>query len=432
MLHSNLSVNSAGRLVIGRSDAVLLAVKYGTPLYVIDEDRVRENCRKYVGALKEHGAPGSAALYASKALCFAGMLKTVYEEGMCADVVSAGELYTALRAGFPAEKLYFHGNSKPDTEIEYAIDAHVGHFIVDSYEELDKIDAYAARKGMKQKIFLRLTPDIDVHTHVKVATGVLDCKFGTPIVTGQAEEFLRAALEKKNVLLDGLHCHVGSQIFKVAPYLQSMEVMTDFIADFYQKTGWQPAFLNIGGGIGVRYTEDDPEIDAARMIADICAALRVQCAAKGIDVPALLLEPGRSIVGDAGVTLYTVTGVKEIPGGANYVAVDGGMTDNPRYTLYGSKYTALLANKASAPADYLCTVAGRCCESGDLIGEGMRIGKPQKGDLLAVLTTGAYNYSMASNYNRIPRPCIVTVRGGEDRLAVRRETCEDLAALDVL
>ena len=388
MLHSNLSVNSAGHLVIGQSDVVELAIKYGTPLYILDEDRVRENCRKYKDAMSKYTAPGSAPLYAGKALCYAGIYKTMMQEGFSADVVSAGELYTAMRVGFPTEKLYFHGNSKPDNEIEYAIDVGVGHFVVDSVEELEKIDQYAGRKKIKQKIFLRLTPNIDPHTHKKISTGTLDCKFGTPIATGQAEELVRLALQKKNVLLDGLHCHVGSQIFEEKPYYQSIEVMTEFIADMYRKTGWLPT-------------------------------------------PALLLEPGRSIVGDCGITVYSVVGVKEIPHRTSYVAVDGGMTDNPRYALYGAEYTMLLANKAKKPADYKCTVAGRCCESGDLLGENVLIQKPEKGDILAVLSTGAYNYSMASNYNRVPRPAIVTVSNGGDKMVVRRESYEDLLAADI-
>ncbi len=432
MLHSNLSVNNAGHLVIGSSDVVELAIKYGTPLYIVDEDRIRENCRKYKDAIAKFLAPGSAVLYAGKALCYTGVYKIMVQEGLCADIVSAGELYTALRAGFPAEKMYFHGNSKPDDEIEYAIDVGVGHFVVDSLEELEKIDQYAGRKKTKQKIFLRLTPDIDTHTHRKISTGVLDCKFGTPIVTGQAEELVRTTLQKKNILLDGLHCHVGSQIFSEEPYLQCAEVMVDFIADIYRKIGWLPAYLDMGGGFGVRYTENDPEVNYEKMIENIGATLSALCSDRGIPIPALLLEPGRSIVGDAGITVYRVTGVKEIPHCNNYVAIDGGMTDNPRYTLYGAKYTMLLANKAKKIADYKCAVAGRCCESGDLLGEDVAIQHPVKGDLLAVLTTGAYNYSMASNYNRIPRPAMVAVCGGEDHLAVRRESYEDLLAMDTL
>ena len=432
MLHSNLSVNSAGHLVIGKSDAVELALKYGTPLYILDEERVRENCRKYSEAVAKYAAPGSAVLFAGKALCCAGVMKIIQSEGLSADVVSGGELFTALRIGFPAEKLYFHGNSKPDNEIAYAIDARIGHFVVDSVEELDAIDRCAARKNVKQKIFLRLTPDIDTHTHKKIATGTIDCKFGTPIVTGQANDLVRAALKKKNVELDGFHCHVGSQIFTVEPYVQCLRVMVDFINEMYKKTGFMPQYLDLGGGFGVRYTEADPEIDCDAMIKGVAQALSDMCLDKNLPVPALLLEPGRSIVGDAGVTLYTVTGVKEIPRHANYAAIDGGMTDNPRYALYGAEHTALLANKANKNADYLCTVAGRCCESGDLIGEGMLIQKPVKGDILAVLTTGAYNFSMASNYNRVPRPAMIAVSGGEDHMMVRRESYEDLIALDII
>lgn len=432
MLHENLSVNSAGHLTVGKSDVVELAIKYGTPLYVVDEERVRANCRRYIEAAARAFEPGSAVLYAGKALCCAAILKIVNEEGLSVDVVSAGELYTALRIGFPPEKIYFHGNSKPENEIEYAIDAGVGHFVVDSVEELDVIDRCAARKKRVQKIFLRITPDIDTHTHKKIATGTIDCKFGTPIVTGQAGDLLRLALTKKNVLLDGLHCHVGSQIFSSEPYVRCAQVMLDFIAEMYAKIGWLPTFLDLGGGFGVRYTEEDPIIDYDVLIDEIGAEIRRICLEKRIPCPAILLEPGRSIVGDAGITVYTVTGVKEIPHHTNYVAVDGGMTDNPRYTLYGAVHSMLLANKAKLPPSYRCTVAGRCCESGDLLGEDVPLQKPEKGDLLTVLSTGAYNYSMASNYNRVPRPAMITVKNGEDRLAVRRESYEDLIALDIL
>ena len=432
MLHPNLSINSAGHLTIGKSDVVEMAHKYGTPLYILDEEKVRANCRAYKEAVSAHCAPGSEVLYAGKALCYAGIYKIVMQEGLSADVVSAGELYTALRMGFPAEKLYFHGNSKPDNEVEYAIDSGVGHFVVDSPEELDTIDRFAAQKNVVQKVFLRLTPDIDTHTHKKIATGTIDCKFGMPIVTGQAADIVRAALQKKNILLDGLHCHVGSQIFAAEPFIQCVRVMVDFIEEMFKKTGFLPKYLDLGGGVGVRYTEEDPTADLNEIIRRISAELNELCLEKNIPMPALLFEPGRSIVGDAGITVYTVTGVKEIPHHTSYVAVDGGMTDNPRYTLYGAIHSMLIANKAKKPADYICTVAGRCCESGDLLGEKVAIQKPAKGDLLAVLTTGAYNYSMASNYNRVPRPAMITVKEGEDRMAVRRESYEDLLALDIL
>lgn len=432
MLHSNLSVNNIGHLLIGGVDVVELAVKYGTPLYIMDEERIRENCLTYKNAMRKHFPHGSKPLYASKALCYAGIFKVMKEEGMSVDIVSAGELYTALRAGFPAENMYFHGNSKPDSEIEYAINAGVGHFVVDSYEELDKIDMHAGRMRKIQKVLLRVTPNIDTHTHKKIATGTIDCKFGTPIETGQAENFIKSILLKKNVRLEGLHCHVGSQVFDEQPYCQAAEVMADFIADVYKKTGWMPEYLNLGGGFGVRYTEEDPAIDYEKWIENLGVKLKELCEDRGIPVPAILMEPGRSIVGDAGVTVYSVTGVKEIPGHASYVAIDGGMNDNPRYALYEAKYTMLLANKAKKPANYTCTVAGRCCESGDLLGENIEIQKPVKGDLLTVLTTGAYNYSMASNYNRNPRPAMVMVKEGRDFLAIRRESYEDLIALDTL
>ncbi len=431
ILYPHLDVNAAGHLTIDGADAVALAREFGTPAYVLCEDVIRENCRTYLAAARRAFGEDALPLYASKALCFTAIYKLVAEEGLGVDCVSGGELYTALRAGFPAERIYFHGNNKTDADLQMALDMGVGTIVADNCDELNALNALAAKAGKVQKILLRITPGIDPHTHRAISTGHVDSKFGSAIVTGQAMEITRLALSKKNLSLAGFHCHVGSQIFDVEPFRDAAHIMLQFLADVKAQTGFTATELNLGGGLGVPYTEHDRRVDYAAVIAEIGEIVRTRAAALGIDAPRVILEPGRSLVAAAGVTLYTVGSVKEIPGFRNYVSVDGGMPDNPRYALYQSQYTALVANRAGAPKDYVATVAGRCCESGDLIGEGMALQKPVRGDVLAVLTTGAYNYAMASNYNRLPRPPVVMVKNGNARLVVKRETFEDLVRNDI-
>lgn len=431
MLHSNLSINEKGNLTIAGVDAVELAQKYGTPLYIMDEDKLRENCRKYVSSIKRHFGDDSYALYASKALCFKGIYDIILQEDMNIDVVSSGEIYTAMKGGYPLERAYFHGNSKSDRDIEYAMECGIGHFVVDNFEELGRIDAFAGKRGIKQHVLLRLTPGIDSHTHKKISTGKVDSKFGVAIETGQALEFVRLALQQENLVVDGFHCHVGSQVFESVHYCDSADIMLGFMAQLKAEFGYKTNILDLGGGFGVKYTEKDVEMDYDKAIERIANHIKKQCDDLGLDIPNIMLEPGRSIVADCGITLYTVESVKQITGFKNYVAIDGGMTDNPRYTLYQSPYTVLVANKAAEDATFTATIAGCCCESGDLIAEDIRIQPAQRGDTLAVLSTGAYNYSMASNYNRIPRPPIVMVHDGKDYLAVRRETFEDLIRCDI-
>ena len=431
ILYPHLDVNAAGHLTIDGADAVALAREFGTPAYVLCEDVIRENCRTYLAAARRAFGEDALPLYASKALCFTAIYKLVAEEGLGVDCVSGGELYTALRAGFPAERIYFHGNNKTDADLQMALDMGVGTIVADNCDELNALNALAAKAGKVQKILLRITPGIDPHTHRAISTGHVDSKFGSAIVTGQAMEITRLALSKKNLSLAGFHCHVGSQIFDVEPFRDAAHIMLQFLADVKAQTGFTATELNLGGGLGVPYTEHDRRVDYAAVIAEIGEIVRERAAALGIATPRVILEPGRSLVAAAGVTLYTVGSVKEIPGFRNYVSVDGGMPDNPRYALYQSQYTALVANRAGAPKDYVATIAGRCCESGDLIGEGMALQKPVRGDVLAVLTTGAYNYAMASNYNRLPRPPVVMVKNGNARLAVKRETFEDLVRNDI-
>lgn len=431
MLHDNLSVNKNNHLAFAGVDTVELAKKYGTPLMLIDEDRICERAKTYVNAVNKYFKSGGKALYASKALSFKGIYKTVENAGMCVDVVSTGEMYTALKAGVDGSKMYFHGNNKTDADIRFAIENNIGHFVADSREELIAINEIAKEFNKKQKILLRVTPGIDPHTNEKIATGKVDSKFGTPIETGQAEELLRFVLSLENIELAGLHCHVGSQVFDEVCFCDSADIMLKFMADMQEKYGYETKVLNLGGGFGVRYVESDPYIDIDATIRLTAEHIEKKCEELKINYPQILLEPGRSIVADSGITLYTVGSVKTINGYKSYVSVDGGMSDNPRFTLYGAEYTVVNASKAGDKPDFDCTLAGCCCESGDVIADKVTLANPKRDDILSVFVTGAYNYSMASNYNRIKRPPIVAVSGGKDRLVVRRETFEDLISCDL-
>lgn len=426
MIHENYGINKNGHFTVCGADTVELAAKYGTPLYVLDEDNVRTQCRIYKSAMEKYFPSGSMPFFASKALSYVGIYRIIADEGLGTDLVSPGELYTAQKAGFPLQNTCFHGNNKTDNDIEYGVKSGVGYFVVDSTEELLALNGIALKLGKVQKILLRLSPGIDPHTFEAVKTGRVDSKFGSPIATGAAERIVKEALSLDGVKLCGYHCHIGSQIFEPEPFCDAAKIMIQFSLDMKEKYGFEAEIINLGGGFGVSYYEEQKDPDIEGNIREIADVINGFCAEKNIKVPVIFMEPGRSIVGAAGVTLYTVGSVKEIPGFRSYVSIDGGMPDNPRYALYASRYTALIANKADEPCTEEYTVAGRCCESGDLIGEGMRMQKAERGDILAVLVTGAYNYSMASHYNRIPKPPIVTVSGGKDTLAVKRESYEDL------
>lgn len=408
-----------------------LAAQYGTPLYLMDENRIRGQVAVYRDTLRECFGDKGHALYASKACAFKRMYAIMAEEGISVDVVSAGEIASAHAAGFPMENVYFHSNNKTDFDIAYAMDCGVGTFVVDHPEELTAIDAIAAEKGVVQPVILRITPGIDCHTYEAVNTGKVDSKFGSAIVTGDASRIVKQALDAANVKLCGFHCHIGSQVFDSSVYIATVDVMVDFLAEMKKTFGYSAEKLDIGGGYGVRYVATDPVIDIAASIREVAQQMQVRVAEAGIEMPHIYMEPGRSIVADAGLTLYTVGAVKKIEGYKNYVSVDGGMTDNPRFALYGSEYTVLPATRLDAERDMTADVVGRCCESGDIIQPDVALPADMaRGELLAVLTTGAYNYSMASNYNRIPRPPVVMLRDGESYVAVRRETLEDILALD--
>ncbi|MBR3327809.1 MAG: diaminopimelate decarboxylase [Atopobiaceae bacterium] len=430
MLYPNLSVNKAGHLAIAGIDACELAKKYGTPLYVLDENRVRHNCRLYTKAMKAYLPQGSMPLYASKALCFKGIYPVVADEGLGADVVSAGEVATAIRAGFPAENLCFHGTNKTDAEIAYGVEQGVGHFVVDNANELAVLGKEAQARGIVQRVLLRVTVGLDPHTLEAINTGRVDSQFGVPIETGQALRFVREALNTPGIEVEGFHSHIGSQIFEATSFCDQVDRLLAFACSVREELGYEAGIFNLGGGFGVCYVEDDPQVDIDENIYQIAQHLEAGCAHANYPMPRVFLEPGRSIVADAGVTLYTTGGTKTVEGYRSYVTVDGGMTDNPRYALYKSAYTLVNASRAQEPADFPCTVAGRCCESGDRIAEDIRIAQPKRGDVIAVLTTGAYNFAMSSNYNRVLRPALVMIFNGAVRVAVRRQTIDDLLALE--
>ena len=431
MLHDNLSINDRGHLSLAGQDVCDLAKKHGTPLFLMDEERIRHNCRVYTEAMREFMPEGSRPLFASKACCFKRLYEIMAEEGMATDLVSPGELYTAAAAGFPLENAYFHGNNKTDRDIRYAMESGVGFFIADNREEIDCINETAREMGITQNILLRLSPGIDPHTQKKISTGKVDSKFGTAIETGQALELCRYVLTLENVCLKGFHCHIGSQIFEYHSFADAAEIMLRFIRTLRDDCGFTTELLNLGGGFGVRYVESDPVIDYRENIKGLAGVIYALSEELCIPVPVILMEPGRSIVADSGLTVYSVGSVKTITGYKSYVSIDGGMPDNPRYALYESDYSLLIANKADRAPDFCATVAGRCCESGDLFQEDVDLVRPERGDYLAVLVTGAYNFSMASNYNRLPRPPVVMLRDGGDYVAVKRETYEDLIRNDI-
>ena len=431
-VQSCLGVSGSGHLTIGGVDVMDIAAGYGTPCYVMDEAVIRSRMRLYDKAFADFSPNGGGALFASKACCFKAMYRIAAEEGLFgADAVSPGELWTAKAAGFPMERIYFHGNNKTDADLRLALDLGVGTIVADSREELDALSAAAGDYKKKQHILIRITPGVDPHTHKKIITGSVDSKFGSPISTGAALDIVKYALSLPNIVLDGFHCHIGSQIFDASPFIDAADIMVRFIADVKAKTGYEASKLDLGGGFGVRYTSGDPEFDYRGGVRSLCDAVRERCSELGVAAPVLMLEPGRSIVADAGITLYTVGSVKEIPGFRTYVSIDGGMPDNPRYALYQSVYEIFKADDPLGEKTDRVTLGGRCCESGDLIGENMPIQPVKRGDIIAVAVTGAYNYSMASNYNRIPRPPVVMVSGGKTYEAVRRESCDDLIRLDV-
>ncbi len=409
-----------------------VAKQYGTPIIVYNEATVRGNCRSYVDAVKKFCVGGGKAIYANKAFSCMEMCRICNQEGMGLDVVSAGEIYTALKAGFPMENVWFHGNNKTDCELEFALKNGVGRIVVDNTEELENLSRIAAEMNLSANIYLRIKPGVDAHTHDFIKTGQIDSKFGFALETGEAMECVKKAISTSNVNLVGLHCHIGSQIFDIEPFAHAAEVMMDFIAEIKNQTSFVIKELDLGGGFGIMYTEKDAPLEPAVYIEAASQMVAEKANALGLNIPFVVFEPGRSLAGAEAVTLYTVGSVKEIPSIRTYVAVDGGMTDNPRYMMYGSEYTVLNLSNLNSGDMQEVAVAGKCCESGDLIQGSTVIDRAKAGDILAVLGTGAYNYSMASNYNRNLRPEVVMVdKDGKLRTIIKRETFDDLIKNDI-
>ncbi len=428
---SSLGSNEKGNLTVGGVDAVELVREFGTPLYVMDERTIRGHCRTFQKSIEDNYGGNGLTVYASKAFNCKEMCRIIKDEGLGIDVVSGGELYTALSVDFPPERIVFHGNNKTEEEIKTALEAGVGRIVVDNLFELRTIEQMAQRLNKNAGVMIRIKPGIDAHTHNFIRTGQIDSKFGFALETGEAFSAVKEVLEQKNVTLKGVHCHIGSQIFEIEPFKAAAEVMLGFMAKVKEELCYEIKELNLGGGFGIRYLIDDDAKLYKTFMEQVSVTVKETCKRLKLNIPFIMIEPGRAIVGPAGTTLYTVGAVKTIPGIRNYVSVDGGMTDNPRYILYQSEYSIAVANKIDEPADYIATIAGRCCESGDLIQEDAKIQTPEAGDILAVFCTGAYNYSMASNYNRVPRPAVVMIKDGKPRLIIKRESYEDMVKNDI-
>ncbi|TYP59893.1 diaminopimelate decarboxylase [Thermosediminibacter litoriperuensis] len=425
MQHGNISINSKGHLEISGCDAVDLAREFGTPLYVMDESLIRQNCRLYREEL-DSLHPDSGVIYAGKAFMTMTMCRIAEQEGLYLDVVSGGELYTAIKAGFPAERIYFHGNNKSYEELKMALEYNVGQIVVDNFHEMEILNDLTKKLRRRVNILLRITPGIEAHTHDYIKTGQLDSKFGFGLENGQAMMAVESALGIKGVRLVGFHCHIGSQIFETEPFALAAEVMMKLVKSVKSRFGYITMQLDFGGGFGVKYTDDDKPLHPREYLLALVEAVKRWARELDVAVPRILVEPGRAIVGPAGITLYTIGAIKDIPGVRKYVSVDGGMSDNIRPALYGAKYSAVLANKAGMPVEETVSIAGKCCESGDMLIWDIKLPRVSPGDILAVFCTGAYHYSMASNYNMIPRPAVVFVRDGNARLVVKRETYRDL------
>lgn len=430
-----LKINNEGHLEIGGMDTVALAEAFGTPLYVYDEVYIRNMMRTYKNTIIKEYSGNGLVLYASKAFSCMAMYTIAKDEGIGIDVVSGGEIYTAAKSGFPFDRVYMHGNNKTYAELEYALDCKVGTIVVDSLGEVETLNEIAGERGIKQAVLIRINPGIEAHTHAFVQTARTDSKFGFSISGGAAEEMTKQVLAKENLILKGYHCHIGSQIFEKQSFVLAAAKVMSFIAEIRNKTGFEATEVNMGGGFGVWYTDEDASLNAAdyaEYLKALIFTIKDKCQEYGLKEPFLLIEPGRSIVAEAGITLYRVGRIKEIPGIRKYIAIDGGMFENPRYALYQSKYTALLANRAKEPCTEKVSIAGKCCESGDLIAVDVSMPEAREGDILAVLTTGAYHYSMASNYNRNLVPPSVIVKDGRADYIIKPQTYEDLIRNDLI
>lgn len=430
MFLHHLRINDSGHLEIGGCDTVELAEQFGTPLFVYDEMQIRQNARRFLLAFQKSGCPHQVA-YASKAFSCLAMAELAHEENLSLDVVSGGELYTALQAGFPAERIHFHGNNKSEAELRMALEANIGCFVVDNFFELEMLHDLAEAYRKNVKILLRLTPGIEVHTHEYITTGQENSKFGFSVKHGQSLMAVKRALAKPCYELLGVHVHIGSQIFETEGFIQSIQMIRKHLDEIRAETGYEAKVLNVGGGFGIQYTDEDRPLPIENYVQAITEEVKKAWNERGLNIPEIWVEPGRSIVGNAGITIYRIGAIKQIPGICKYVSIDGGMTDNIRPALYQAKYHAVLANKADAALEETVTIAGKCCESGDLLIQDICLPKVSSNDLLAIFSTGAYGYSMASNYNRLPRPAVVFVKNGTPRVVIERETYDDLIRKDL-
>jgi diaminopimelate decarboxylase len=428
--YGTTSVNNQGHLEIGGVDAVELANEYGTPLYVYDVALIRERAKGFKQTFERENVKAQVA-YASKAFSTIAMVQLADEEGLSLDVVSGGELYTAIKAGFPAERIHFHGNNKSKEELEMALEHRIGCIVVDNFYELDLLKNICAEKNKNVKILLRVTPGIEAHTHDYILTGQEDSKFGFDLQNGQAQTALTTALGDQNIEVLGLHCHIGSQIFDPTGFLLATQKIFEKMNAWKLEFNFVAKVLNLGGGFGIRYTKEDEPIQPSQYVEEIIAEVKKWTEHYAMNLPEIWIEPGRSLVGDAGITLYRVGSSKDVPGIRKYLAVDGGMSDNIRPALYQAKYEAVLANKPLSTVKETVSIAGKCCESGDMLIWDLPLPETGEEDILAVFCTGAYGYSMANNYNRLPRPAVIFVENGEARLVVKRETYEDLVRLDI-
>ena len=429
----HFTIADNGHLHMDGVDLIEVAKQYGTPAYVMSESQLRENCREFTTAMKRNFGENYKVAYASKALCARFLYPILASEGIHADVVSGGELYTALKAGFNPKHLHFHGNNKTVAELEMAVECGIGSIIIDAFEEVDRIEAICAKKGVKQRVLFRVKPGVHADTHEFISTGQNDCKFGFGIEDGDAMRMSKYILEHEHLEFAGLHCHIGSQVFSIDGFARAAKIMFDFFCKVENELNIKMEELIVGGGFGVKYMPEDEPGTFSEKIDAMGEVLRAEAAKAGREVPEIVIEPGRSMVCAAGCTLYTVGSVRDIKDARSYVSVDGGLPDNPRFALYQAQYDAVVANRADAPKDKLQTIAGRCCESGDLVARDLMFQTAKAEDILCVFATGAYNFSMASNYNRVPRAPIVLVKeDGTTQEVVRRETYEDLIRNDIV
>ncbi|MEH7500857.1 diaminopimelate decarboxylase [Neobacillus drentensis] len=428
--YGTTGVNKNGNLEIGGVDSVELTKEFGTPLYVYDVALMRERARSFKLAFEEQGIKSQVA-YASKAFSTIAMIQLAEEEGLSLDVVSGGELYTALVAGFPVERIHFHGNNKSREELEMALEQEIGCIVVDNFSELELLKTISMEKNAHVNILLRVTPGIEAHTHDYILTGQEDSKFGFDLQNGQAEDALKIALEIGNFEVLGLHCHIGSQIFETTGFLLAAKKIVEKMEAWKKELSFEAKVLNLGGGFGIRYTKEDEPLQPSQYVSEIIREVKKLTESYSLKMPEIWIEPGRSLVGDAGITLYKVGSSKEVPGVRKYLAVDGGMSDNIRPALYQAKYEAVLANKPLTKSNKTVSIAGKCCESGDMLIWDLPLPETGEEDILAVFCTGAYGYSMSNNYNRIPRPAVVFVENGTATLVVKRETYEDLIRHDL-